>query len=654
MRKKLLFALFCLLSFSSFAQVPTLQQKLYYTCKVWGFVKYFHSNVSTCNVNWDSVLISVLPAVRSAATMNQFNDALDTMLAAAGPMAISTTYFPDTLPMELKRNRDFSWIGSSLFRSDVRVQLDTIKNNFRPHAECWVEDNTYTGSYNGWLVFPFDSLMLNVSTAAGPIDADHRQLMLFKHWNLVRYFYPDNYVLDVPWDTTLYKFVLQTEVSVTPTELFNLDLNLGAALNDAHTYGLTTSNSIQHPPGFYRPFIRLQYIEGKYVVINTLESGVNIGDALVSLDGLTMTQWEDSLKRIYSAGNISVFRRSVAQKVLCRMSLGQTLTMVMEDIAGTNYTTSQTCIDWISAINFFSDYYYPADSLHTIKWTTLNCDLGYVNMGNLQVADVAAMYSDLGNKSAIIFDLRNAPNSTGPAIAGKMYPNRRECGKFTEPEVTYPGTFRWYHEFQGSNGNPDPYYGKVIILINEMTQSSGEFTCMILEAMDDVVKVGSQTAGADGNISYWNLTQDLRTGFSTLGVFYPNGDSTQRIGIVPDVFVTATRQGVRSHHDVVLEKAMSIVGCYPEKTQIVSMGVADVKIAPNPAFDVLNVKIINASATAIVSVLDITGRVLVQTEVTGKESDISADMDISSFEYGMYYVRVVAGGREFVRKFIKE
>jgi len=77
----------------SFAQTPTLQQKLYYTCKVWGFVKYFHSNVSTCGVNWDSVLVSVLPSIESAATSGAFNDALDTMLAAAGPMALSTTYF---------------------------------------------------------------------------------------------------------------------------------------------------------------------------------------------------------------------------------------------------------------------------------------------------------------------------------------------------------------------------------------------------------------------------------------------------------------------------------------------------------------------------------------------------------------------------------
>src|ERR1700728_2566658 len=87
----------------STAQNPTYQQKLFYTCKVWGFVKYFHSNVSTCGVNWDSVLLHCLPLVKNAVTQNDFNNALDTMLNAAGPMAITHAPPCDTVPPELSR-----------------------------------------------------------------------------------------------------------------------------------------------------------------------------------------------------------------------------------------------------------------------------------------------------------------------------------------------------------------------------------------------------------------------------------------------------------------------------------------------------------------------------------------------------------------------
>src|SRR5580698_6381408 len=123
-----------------FAQSPTLQQKFYYTCKVWGFVKYFHSNVSVCGVNWDSVLIADLPLVKSAVTSNDFNNALDTILKAAGPMTLTSTPRPDTMAPELKRNLNFGWLNDPILRADVQTQLDTIKNNFRPHAECWVQN----------------------------------------------------------------------------------------------------------------------------------------------------------------------------------------------------------------------------------------------------------------------------------------------------------------------------------------------------------------------------------------------------------------------------------------------------------------------------------------------------------------------------------
>ncbi len=155
MRKILLLIVIC--GMCSKMQAQTMEEKLYYTCKVWGFVKYYHSEVSVCNVNWDSVLLAVLPDVRSATTSTQFNDALMDMLNAAGPMALSTTYFPDTLPVELKRNRDWGWISSPTLRPDVRTILDTIKNNFRPHPGCWVDYSsaTATGPYS-YLTFGGD------------------------------------------------------------------------------------------------------------------------------------------------------------------------------------------------------------------------------------------------------------------------------------------------------------------------------------------------------------------------------------------------------------------------------------------------------------------------------------------------------------------
>ncbi|HEY9176846.1 MAG TPA: hypothetical protein VIN07_04110, partial [Flavipsychrobacter sp.] len=160
--KKIIFALcLCLAFTSAYTQNTTYQERLYYTCKMWGFVKYYHSEVSQCNVNWDSVLTHYLPDVKTAVTENEFNDVLNDMLLAAGNMTLATTPPLTPLPPELSRNLDYSWLNDPILRSnDVKAFLDTIKNNFRPHPICWVQNNT--GNPGGWLLFPYDSLILNV------------------------------------------------------------------------------------------------------------------------------------------------------------------------------------------------------------------------------------------------------------------------------------------------------------------------------------------------------------------------------------------------------------------------------------------------------------------------------------------------------------
>lgn len=44
-----------------------------------------------------------------------------------------------------------------------------------------------------------------------------------------------------------------------------------------------------------------------------------------------------------------------------------------------------------------------------------------------------------------------------------------------------------------------------------------------------------------------------------LGVYYPDGRATQRIGIVPDVICAPTVAGYRAGKDEVLERAISYI-----------------------------------------------------------------------------------------------
>jgi len=655
MKKLLLFFVVIFISASSFAQSLTYQQKLYYTCKVWGFVKYYHSNVSNCNVNWDSVLIATLPIVKAAGTNAAFNDALDTMLQAAGPMTIATTPLPDTLPAELKRNRNFGWISDPVFRSDVQIALDTVKNNFRPHPICWVENNTYTTIspyYGGWLVFPHDTVLYNSDVYTTAPDEYHRALMLFKHWNIINYFDPYTYVYDHPIDTILYNSIPDIVFATNYHGLYKGVLKMTSQFDDAHVEGFTYSDYDPFPyRGYYFPKLVLKYIENKYVAVLSGVPGINKGDIILSIDGLTPTQWEDSLRPYMSDGNPSVFRRDLMYMMLSG-GYSSVATIQIQDSTATNHTVFASRTDYLSD-GWFPSYYYPADSLNLISWTTLACNTGYINIGNFQSSEITDMYNALYTKPAIIIDLRNYPyDGSTWDLANIMYPNNRVFSKLTTPDVTYPGTFYWYYDAMGVNGSVSAYKGKVIILVNQETQSSAEFCSMIFRAIPGAIVMGSQTAGTDGNVTYFRISQDLHTAFTTLGVYYPNGDSTERIGIVPDSVVMPTIAGVRHGEDEVLDRAIAI-GCTLAVPEVNAM-VSNISMYPNPASESVSVEIDNTSRNnATVSISDISGKILAQKEATAKNNSMVVRFDIKDYPAGVYLVNVQSGTQVKTMKLTK-
>ncbi|CAN5169648.1 hypothetical protein BH09BAC5_BH09BAC5_19680 [soil metagenome] len=643
----LLFSCIFLCAFS-FAQNPSYQQKLYSTCKVWGFVKYYHSAVSSCQVNWDSVLVAALPLVKNSVTQNDFNDALDTLLNAAGPMAIATTNPPPILSPELRRNLNFTWINDTILRSDVKVILDTIKNNFRPNNICWVENNNYTNSYQGFLVYPFDSLMLDSDTYVNFPNEWNRLLVMFKHWNIINYFNPYNYVLDSPIDSILFNNVLPIANAPDPQSFFFAFKKIAASLNDIHVEVLT--GSTHSPSNVFSPLLILKYTQNKYVAVKSLISNISRGDEIVSIDGLTTTQWEDSLRPYISAGDSAVFGRTMCGYLLYG-SFNSPLTIVSKDSLGNNHTISTVRSSSIGS-SWFTNY-NGNDTLSNVRWRKWGCNVGYVNMGKLQNSDVNAMYSALQNTSAIIFDIRNYPNGTAYAIANLMYPQQMQFAKDLVPDVNYPGTYYWYNAFLGYNNNTNAYQGKVIVLMNEATQSQAEYSCMIFDAMPNSVNVGSQTAGADGDVSYFRLSPDIQTGFSNLGVYYPNNDSTQRIGIVPDSTVHPTQIGIRHHQDEVLEKALEISQCWLN-IDTPSFDNSGLSIYPNPTDNIVNINIDNIQSEKIeIEIMDMTGRIVFRFEEENDNDVFFTSIDMSSLPCGLYFFQLKTEKRFYSKKLIK-
>ena len=101
-----------------------------------------------------------------------------------------------------------------------------------------------------------------------------------------------------------------------------------------------------------------------------------------------------------------------------------------------------------------------------------------------------------------------------------------------------------------------------MLLVNELTQSKGEFTAMAFQAGNNSCTVGSKTAGTDGNVSSIMMPGGVSTRITGTAIFYPDGRDAQRIGLKIDHEGTPNVKGIRDGKDELLEKTIEIITNY--------------------------------------------------------------------------------------------
>lgn len=271
-----------------------------------------------------------------------------------------------------------------------------------------------------------------------------------------------------------------------------------------------------------------------------------------------------------------------------------------------------------------------------------NCKFGIVNMSKLETTDVQTMFDSLWDSDAIVFDIRNYPKGTLWTIVDYLFQSPIHIANFTNPDNTYPGRLYWAEETIGTGMSP-PYNGKVILLFDERTLSQAEYTCMGLEQFPGAIKIGSTTAAADGNVSKIYLPGNIQVYATFLGTYYPDYTSTQRVGIIPDIEVHPTIQGIRTGRDEVMEAALNcnLVSVKPEK-----MG--KINIYPNPATNIISYEL-PANESAIIDIYDLMG---VKCSTT-KSVSANGSIDVSGLKSGVYMVKITANNKTAIQKIVK-
>ncbi|MDQ8011925.1 MAG: S41 family peptidase [Flavobacterium nitrogenifigens] len=535
--KKTVLIVFLLLFQFSFSKPITETQKLAATCKVWGFLKYYHPNVTDGSKNWDEQLFQILPKIEETKTDAEFSKVIEKWINSLGKVKAYEAEISNEEVDYFDKNLDLSWTQDTLlFSKSLCQKLKFIEQNRIQGKQYYVEKGIEFKNEVEYAEFKDK-------------DKNFRLLLLFRFWNYVEYFFPYKYQMDQKWDLTLLEFLPRTINPISQDDYYLSLKEVSAKLNDTHA--LFGANKIFDFFGRHGISFDVKIIDDKAIVTgfkNESLSKINdirIGDVITKIDGKAIGDLiKENIKYIEGSNYAAILNNEYP------IFYGRTDTSKIEFVRNDK-----------TAIKTIKRYLYKDLNINyennSEKYKLLENNIGYVNMAVLTTEDVSAMMEKFKDCKSIIFDIRNYPQGTNFAIAEYLNPEPRDFVKSIDADLSYPGRYIWRkEETPCGKTNPDYYKGNVILLVNEKSISHAEFTAMTLKVAPKSIVIGSQTAGSDGANYRFEIIKGIWTSFTTYGVFYPDKKEVQRIGIVPDIEVKPTILGIQQGKDEVLERAV--------------------------------------------------------------------------------------------------
>lgn len=528
---------------------PLMNENLNVLGKVWGFLKYHHSAVAKGNYNWDYELFRILPKILSTGK-DERNRILCSWIEGLGS-AVDDGSPPLIIDSNnVKLYPDLAWIENKEVLGDkLPLILAKMKNNY---SIGW---NYYVGFDNsiGNPIYMNEAAYDSMNTG----DAGYRLLALYRYWNMIQYFYPDKYLIGEDWSNVLDEFIPKFVNADSDSTYDLVMLELIARLNDTHANIWGSPRSFDKQFGSYFVPVKVTFIEGQPVVTGykstgTAEkTGLQIGDVIISVDSVKVWDKINRLLKYTPASNYPTKLRNIGSKNLLRVN-NNPCAITYERNGDTNTVLVETYTE--KQINKDQN----PDQREC--WKFISDDIGYIYPGTIKSSLLPEIMSRFKNTKGLIIDMRCYPsNFIVFSLGAYLMPDSIAFVKFTNGFLNVPGLFTYTSPLKVGRKNPDYYKGKTIIIVNEQTQSQAEYTTMAFRQAPGAIVIGSTTAGADGNVSFFFLPGGIRSAFSGIGVYYPDNKETQRTGIIPDVEIKPTLTGTRENRDELLEKAVELI-----------------------------------------------------------------------------------------------
>lgn len=528
--------------------IPVSKSNLKYLTllgELWGFLKYHHPAIANGDYNWDAELFRILPNVIVCDNDKDFSRMMENWVDKLGTNISSEPREAAKDDSVLVYPEYGSLFKNKVFSNVLVTKLKYIKDY------CRNTDNFYVGD----LVDADHSSFKHerkYDSKTYP-DAGQRLLAVYRYWSMIQYFNPNKHLLSKRWYTVLPAFVSEIAQASSAHAYVNTMVKMISSINDSHAF--IRSTIYEQNLGKYRLPVKGQFLQGKLVITSNVVDSLNrtsnlkTGDVIISINGKKTSELINQYLPLTPASNRAAALRDIISTYLFR---SKDSTFKLEVLR--NNKRTKLIINGVQTSNTYT--YLPSASQKQ-PYRLINPNIGYIYCGGYKNTDLDSIKLKFKGTKGIIVDMRGYPvDEMASTLAAYFKSQPGIFIKFAKRSITRPGLFVGMPGDQIGSRSAENYKGKVVVLVNELTQSNAEFVAMAIQSGNNTTTIGSSSAGANGNITPIDLPGGIRTWISGLGVYYPDGTNAQRAGVKVDQIVRPAIQGLEAGEDEILNVAI--------------------------------------------------------------------------------------------------
>jgi carboxyl-terminal processing protease len=372
---------------------------------------------------------------------------------------------------------------------------------------------------------------------------------------------------ELDWESVLERYLPEVMAAQSQAEYLSVLKRAMALLHDGHS-GIMASDDRDMPA------LRIESIEGKPVVTavaataEMAASGVRPGMEIIEVDGRPAAAVIEDEKQ-YVPASTAQDRDARAFPLLLAGSSGSIATVRLRGIDGElhearlarNLTSVRRSAPWTQQ---------PA-----LEFRMMENDIAYVSVNSFGsdtvVKEFDKVFPQILGAKGLIIDVRN--NGGGSSDIGYSLIARLIDKPITQTSVwrtrDYRPVFRAWDRpmplFEGGDSGvveprgERPFSGPVAVLIGPHTYSAAEDFLVPLKMSGRARLVGTPTGGSTGQpliVEVYGAYARICTKWDRM----PDGTEFVGVGVQPDVPVELTRQAIAAGRDLVLERAVQVLG----------------------------------------------------------------------------------------------